>query len=98
MKAASPRNDIDLAAGWKRVVHSAVVGAKNPIGLPIVELAAFRLLASSDHGQPYINVAQVPFDRPSKPSLDAGRNHRAPSSTDRAAANSKDKPARPRSG
>jgi hypothetical protein len=29
------------------------VGAKNPIGLPI-ELAAFRLLASSDHGQPYM--------------------------------------------
>src|SRR5437867_12312128 len=39
------------------------MGAKNPIGPPIVELAAFRLLASSDHGQSYINVAQVPSHR-----------------------------------
>src|SRR5215510_10249910 len=71
--------------------QATIVHAKNPIGLPIVELAAFRLLASSEHGQPYINVAQVPSHRPSKPSCYAGRDHRAPSSTDRAAANSKDK-------
>ena len=74
-----------------------IVDAKNPIGLSIVELAAFRLVASSDHGQPYNNVAQIPSSRRSKSSGDAGRDHRAPSSTDRAAANSKDKPARPRS-
>ena len=76
---------------------SLCVGAKNPIGLPIVELAVLRLLAS-DHGQPYINVAQVPSHRLSKPSCDAGRDHRAPSSTDRAAAYSKDKAAHPRVG
>src|SRR5262245_21587510 len=71
------------------------VGAKNLISLPIVELAAFWLFASSDHGQPYINVAQVPSHRLSKPSCDACRNHRA-SATDRAAANSEDKAAHPR--
>jgi hypothetical protein len=32
------------------------VDAKNPIGLPMVVFAAFRLLASSDHGQPYIKI------------------------------------------
>src|SRR5262249_2988671 len=76
-------------------IQKGIVGAKNPIGLPIVELAAFRLVASSDHGQPYNNVAQIPSHRRSQSSGDAGRDHRAPSSTDRAAANSKDKPARP---
>jgi hypothetical protein len=56
-----------------------------------VELVAFRLPASSGHDQPYINVAQVPSHRLSKPNCDAGRDHRASSSTDRVAANSKDK-------
>src|SRR5215813_4818490 len=81
----------------KLSVSNQSVGAKNPIGLPIIELAVLRLLAS-DHGQTYINVAQVPSHRLSKPSCDAGRDHRAPSSTDRAAANSKAKAAHPRSG
>src|SRR5262249_2791123 len=80
-----------------RIVIGSTVDAKNPIGLPIVELAVLRLLAS-DHGQRYINVAQVPSHRLSKPSCDAGRDHRAPSSTDRAAAYSKGKAACPRSG
>ena len=59
------------------------VGAKNLISLPIVELAAFWLFASSDHGQPYINVAQVSSHRLSKPNCDAGRNHRASATGDR---------------
>src|SRR5215831_21235601 len=58
---------------------------KTPSAFQFVELAAFRLLASSDHGQPYNNVAQILSNRRSKSSGDAGRDHRAPSSTDRAA-------------
>jgi hypothetical protein len=36
------------------------VGAKNPIGLPIVEFAFLRLLASG-YGQPYIKCCSGSF-------------------------------------
>src|SRR5215471_19081451 len=41
---------------------------KTPSAFQFVELAAFRLLASSDHGQPYNNVAQILSNRRSKSS------------------------------
>src|SRR5262249_33432343 len=91
----SPQNAVPCLRS-PNVYMRVIVGAKNLTSLPIVELAAFWLLASSDHGQPYINVAQVSSHRLSKPSCDAGRNHRASASTDRAAANSEDKAAHPR--
>src|SRR5215471_6484216 len=43
---------------------------KTPSAFQFVELAAFRLLASSDHGQPYNNVAQISSNRHSKSSGD----------------------------
>jgi hypothetical protein len=88
-RAETPKTNAEMIRTCSRDRPS--VDAKNPIGLPMVVFAAFRLLASSDHGQPYINVAPVPSHQPSKPRCDAGRDHRAPSSTDRAARTQKTK-------
>src|SRR5262249_3300951 len=57
--------------------------------LMIVEVLERGLLASSACGRPYNNDAEFPSYRASRPSCNAGRDHRVATSTDRAPTKSK---------
>ena len=55
----------------------------------IVEVVDLGLLAFSGRVRPYINVAEFPSSRASRPSCNASRDHRVATSTDRAPTKSK---------
>ena len=69
--------------------EEASVVAENSICVEIVEVVDL-LLAFIRHTQPYINDAQFPVQPISSPSRNAGRDHRALPSSDRASTNAKD--------